>query len=490
MSARISPSDQIRALLFHARAATPFAATNGELCVSVPSNIDARRIFPLRSAEFRDWLTANYFTEFESAPSPSAFRAALHTLEARARYGDFPAQTIANRVSFEGDPFTPSKIVLDLANASGESVEMSHLGWRLTTNLQHCFREFTSTLPLPKPVEAEPGSNPLAQLADLFHLNGTNRVRVFTWLAAALRPVGPYPILVLTGPAASGKTVLARALRALVDPSTVPLRRLPARDRDLLRMAFQNWILAFDHVQRIPLRISQALSALSSGDALEIPRTDLQDPLVFQLARPIILIVPKDDTQPAWVAPHTLSSHTLQVECMRIPALRSEGAVWSAFEALQPAMVGAVCNAVATALRRVRDINIPNVRRFPDCAVWAAAAAPAFDLDEHSVAETFRDPASTWNGYDPVRAAIHVILDRDLVWTGEARLFLSELRTALPFASLPTTPKGLSQLLLRFPEVRVHRSRGPQGQRILSITKVGSVSETAVQDASVLFQED
>jgi hypothetical protein len=491
MPDRIRQTDPARALLFHARGATPFASANGELCASIPSSIDSRRVFPLRSAEFRDWLTANYYSEFERAPSSSVFRSVLHALEARARYGDFPVQKIDNRLSFEGDPFTPSRIVLNLANATGENVEIDSHGWKLATNFQHCFREFTSTLPLPKPQQTAAGNDDaFTRMAELFRLSPSHRARVLTWIAAAVRPVGPYPVLVLTGPAASGKSVFARALRALIDPSTVPLRRLPARDRELLRMAFQNWILAFDQVERIPSRISQALCAISSGDALEIAQPDFRDPIVFQLARPMILIAPKDETQPAWIPPRTLSNRTLSIDFPPIAAPRPEAAIWSAFEALRPALLGTLCNAVATALHRIRDIDLAHVARFSDCAVWAAAAAPALGLEVPAILEALRDPNSMWTGSDPLRAAIHALLDQSPVWTGDATAFLSQLRAAVPFAPLPTTPKGLSQLLTRFPELRVTRSRGTQGQRILSIEKITGAPQTATNDASVLFRED
>jgi len=490
MPDRIRQTDPARALLFHTRSATPFSSANGELCASVPSSIDSRRVLPLRSAEFRDWLTANYYSEFESAPSASALRSVLHTLEARARYGDLPAQKIDNRLSFEGDPYTPSRIVLNLANATGETVEIASNGWNVAANFQHCFREFTSTLPLPEPQQAAAGDDALTRMAELFRLSPSNRVRVFTWIAAALRPIGPYPLLVLTGPAASGKSVFARALRALIDPSTVPLRRLPARDRELLQIAFQNWILAFDQVQRIPARISQALCALSSGDALEIVQPDYRDPLVFQLARPMILIAPADETQPVWTPSRTLSNRTLSVDFSTIAAPRPESAIWSAFETLRPALLGTLCDAVATALRRIRDIDLHHVARLPDCAVWAAAAAPALGLEEPAILDALRDPNSMWTGSDPLRAAILALLDQSPAWTGDATAFLSQLRAAVPFAPLPTTPKGLSQLLTRFPELRVTRSRGTQGQRILSIAKIAGASQPAATDASVLFPED
>ena len=232
MPKRLLQKDQALALLYHARAATPFFSRDGEPCASIPANVDSCRILPLRSADFRDWLTANYYSEFESAPSPPALRAALRTLEARAQYGDTPAQKIDRRLSFEGDPFAPSKIFLDLANPSGQILEITSHGWNvIDNNLRYSFRQSSSTLPLPVPTHPEsPALKALDAFSELFHLSPTARTRIFTWLAATLRPIGPYPILVLRGPASSGKSVLARALRVLIDPSTAPLRRLPVRD--------------------------------------------------------------------------------------------------------------------------------------------------------------------------------------------------------------------------------------------------------------------
>ena len=161
MPTRLQQADQAIALLYHARLATPFFSRDGQPCASIPREVDSRRIFPLRSADFRDWLTANYYSEFESAPSPEALRTALRTLEARAQYGDTPAQKIDRRLSFEGDPFAPSKILLDLANPAGEILEITSHGWSITDNLSHSFRQSSSTLPLPVPVAANPKPPPI-----------------------------------------------------------------------------------------------------------------------------------------------------------------------------------------------------------------------------------------------------------------------------------------------------------------------------------------
>jgi putative DNA primase/helicase len=474
MPKRLLQKDQALALLYHARAATPFFSRDGQPCASIPANVDSCRILPLRSADFRDWLTANYYSEFESAPSPPALRAALRTLEARAQYGDTPAQKIDRRLGFEGDPFAPSKIFLDLANPAGQILEITSLGWNIIdNNLRYSFRQSSSTLPLPVPEPATnnqpPTTGALEQFAELFLMSPTARTRIFTWLAGTLRPIGPYPILVLRGPASSGKSVLARALRVLIDPSTAPLRRLPVRDRDVLHLALQNWILVFDQIHRVPIKISEALCAISSGDALEVAQPDARDAALVEIARPMILIAPLDEAQSPWNPTRSLANRSLTVTLPPIAAPRPEAAVWSNFEALRAPALAALAQAVSCALLRIRDIDLGNVARFPDCAAWAAAAAPQLGLEAGAIADAVADPDSVWIGSDPLRDTIYSLLRSNPAWSGDATALLTELRSLAPLATLPSSPKGLSQALARIPGISVSKGKGAHGQRTLSI---------------------
>jgi hypothetical protein len=383
MSAHLPKVDQAQALLYHARAATPFSSDDGEAYASVPTGIDSRRVLQLHSTAFRDWLTNNFYSEYDAAPSADAIRDAVSTLEARARNGEAAARRVDYRLGFEGNPLLPSKIILDLANKNGEAVEITSRGWHMIENFSHDFRQSASTLSIPRPVTSGDRQT-LSAFTDLFRLTAENRTRAFVWLAATLRPSGPYPILVLTGPSSSGKTILARALRSLIDPCSVPVRRLPARDHEIVQLAFNNWILVLDPVHRVPPQISEALCALSSGDTL--------------IARPIVLVSPYDDVESAYTPPRTLANRTLAINLPAIAAPRAELAIWSEFEALRPALTAALCGAVSTALGRVREIDVGNVRRLPDCATWATAAAPALGLDPIAIAEAFTNPNSMWAG--------------------------------------------------------------------------------------------
>ena len=145
-------------------------------------------------------------------------------------------------------------------------------------------------------------------------------------------------------------------------------------------------------MNRIPSKIAAGICALSSGDAFEMGRAD-REPIVMQLARPVILVsAATDDATPAWNLPRTLAARALSIDLPPMGALRAEASLWAQFEALRPAILGALATAVSMALRRIREVDLVNVARFADCANWAAAAAPALALDPADIVEAFADP--------------------------------------------------------------------------------------------------
>jgi hypothetical protein len=68
------------------------------------------------------------------------------------------------------------------------------------------------------------------------------------WLVQALRPPGPYPVLVMHGEQGSAKSTTSRMLRALTDPSTAPLRTEPRNGRDLMIAATYSWLIGLDNL--------------------------------------------------------------------------------------------------------------------------------------------------------------------------------------------------------------------------------------------------
>ena len=218
-----------------------------------------RETWPVRGPRFRAWLRRRYYEATGDALNAAALSAALNLLEARAQF-DGPERTVHVRVAeHEG------RIYLDLADQAWRAVDIGPAGWRVVGKPPVRFRRPAGMLPLPVPQRG--GS--LGELRSFLNLPGEDElVLVVAWLLATLRHRDPYPLLVISGEQGSAKTVLAKMLRALIDPNAAPVRTLPREERDLFIAANHGHVLAFDNVSALPAWLSDTLCRLASGGAL------------------------------------------------------------------------------------------------------------------------------------------------------------------------------------------------------------------------------
>jgi hypothetical protein len=92
-----------------------------------------------------------------------------------------------------------------------------------------------------------------------------------------------YPILNLMGSESCGKSVTAKLLTQLIDPTMTPIHSLPTTERRLHGLAAGHHVLTFDETGKINPEKSRYLSRLASGV------TSLHKNLEGMLVRPIIL---------------------------------------------------------------------------------------------------------------------------------------------------------------------------------------------------------
>ena len=106
----------------------------------------------------------------------------------------------------------------------------------------------------------------LSELRNFLNLSEDNDFTlIVAWLLAALRPIGPYPVLALTGEPGAAKSTTATLLRNLVDPNSANLRSMPREERDCWIAANNAGLLVFDNLSRIPIWLSDALCRISTG---------------------------------------------------------------------------------------------------------------------------------------------------------------------------------------------------------------------------------
>jgi hypothetical protein len=352
--------------LFHAPDTTSYA------------NIDVnghRETWPVRSKGFRRWLTHSYFRETKGgAPSSEALQSALNVIEANAQY-DAPEHLVHARIGGIN-----GKIYLDLCDEAWRAVEIDAIGWRIVSSPPVYFRRTAGMLPLPEPVTG--GSigalRPFLNVrcdTETRSVTDTDFVLMVSWTLGTFRDCGPYPGIGVSGEQGTAKTTALKFARNLIDPSTVPLRRLPREDRDLFIAANNNHVLGFDNISGIPSLVSDALCSLSTGGGYAARQLYSDDEeKLFDSTKPWML----NGIEDVVIRPD-LADRAILLRFDPIPEdeRRAEHELWASFKAERPRILGVLLDAVATGLRRLPDIRLPALPRMADFALWATACETA-----------------------------------------------------------------------------------------------------------------
>ncbi len=393
-----------------------FHTPAGDAYATVPVG-DHRESHPVKSKGFRRWLVRQYFEQYDRPPGAQALQDALGLLEARAQF-DGTEREVHVRIAEYDDA-----IYVDLANEQWEAVEINRSGWRVVSSeaTPVRFRRPRGMLRLPTP--ARDGS--IEQLRKFINIGGEDLAGwrlLVAWLIQALRPTGPYPVLIFQGEQGSAKSTVERLLRALVDPSTAPLRTTPRNERDLIIAATNSWCVAFDNISTLAPWCSDALCRLSTGGGFSARElyTDSEE-VLFDATRPVILNGITDvATRP------DLLDRALIVPLPPIPeeGRTPEAELWRNFDRERPAILGALFDAVADALGAVQSVRLEGLPRMADFAVWATAAENSLGWEPGSFLRAYagnrEEATETALEADPVAAAVRSFMEEREEWRGTA----------------------------------------------------------------------
>lgn len=383
----------------------------------------------VNSKGFRRWLARVYYQEHSKAPATQALQDALNVIAGRALF-DGEEITVAVRLAeFEG------AIWLDLADEQWRAVCITDDGWSVVTEHPVRFIRPRGMLALPEPVR----DGDIDELRELVNVPGDDDwALLLSCLVAALRPIGPYPLLIVNGEQGSAKSTLCRMIRALIDPNKSLVRAEPREVRDLMIAASNGWFCVFDNLSRVPPWLSDALCRLSTGGGFATRElyTD-GDEKIFDAQRPVILNGIEELATRADLADRAilLTLPTID-EVDRV----SEAVLLSRFEAARPRLLGALLDAVSAAQRNLPNVNLTRLPRMADFAVWATAAEPGLGLDQGVFMNAYTENRAAATALTIEAAAIGapimaLMQGRDR-WSGTATELLAELESR--FADEPT----------------------------------------------------
>ena len=406
---------------------------------------------PIRGSEFRTFVQMGVFDAMDDMPSGGVIENVVSFFEGRARQkGADRVYEVFTRIAV---PQGGDRVFLDLANEQREVVEIDASGFRVrpSSEVPVKFLRPQGMLPLPKPLSAENGAA-LLTLRDITGLSDELFVLLLGFLVGCANPARIYPLLLVQGGHGSGKTTLTLLVRTLLDPQSVPLSAKPANELDLLIAASNRHILVYDNLSGMRPQLSDALCRLSTGGGL-IKRklySDREEER-FTTTCPVILNGIDDLAERDDLADRSISLYLPPISDDR--RRKSEG-VKLRFSKAHPAMLGALCHAWSTALRRHDEVTLDASPRMADFAHWAVAAETALPVAPGSFLKAYRanitSAAEASVEHDPVSSVLVAFMDGRKRWQGSMTDLLAALRARQPTGELAKmNTRKLAALLRR-----------------------------------------
>ncbi len=437
---------QAQQLITLASSASLFHSPDGKAFASVRVG-DHEETWAITSRSFRNWLRYQFFKCEEKPPGNQALKDTIDLLSARAQFeGD--ELPVFTRIA--GDEKT---IYLDLTDPQWRAVEIAAADWRVVSHSPVKFTRGSGVKALTPPILG--GS--VLDLQRFINVPAESDFRlVVAWLLASLRPVGPYPLLVLQGEQGSAKSTTARILRSLVDPVASPILTTPRNERDLMVAAQNAWVLAFDNLSRVPDWLSDAFCRLATGGGFSARRlfTDAEE-TILEAQRPILLNGIEELATRQDLLDRALVVHLPPI---REETRRTESELWKDFEAESPKIRGALLTAVSAGIRHLPTVERPSLPRMADFALWTAACESNLPWPQGAILDAYNANREVSIDLalesDSVATALLDLMNDQKDWQGTAAELLTQLeeRTterAIKAQAWPKNAQALSGRLKR-----------------------------------------
>lgn len=401
----------------------------------------------VRSKQFRYWLSRQFYLAEKKAPNSQALQDAITTMEGIAVH-DGPEYGVFLRLAEHGDA-----IYLDLGDKEWRCVEITHGGWNVIDNPPVKFIRPKGLRPLSLPVKG----GKIAELKKFINTSDENSwILIVSWLVGALKPCGPYPILVVNGEQGSAKSTACRLLRDLIDPNDAPLRSQPRNEHDLAVAASNAWIVNFDNLSVVPDWLSDAMCRLSTGGGFSTRQLYSDDEeVILKPVRPMILNGIEELGTRA-----DLLDRVIRVVLPPIPRSRrrDERRFWKEFNKAKPRIIGALLDVLVESLRNRESTKIRNAPRMADFAEWVLAGERKLPWKVGEFLQAFASNEAAAHELaieaSPIGPVLQRLLSKSSFWSGTATELLILLRDEardreLENRSWPKQPNVLSGMLRR-----------------------------------------
>jgi hypothetical protein len=394
-----------------------FVSPDGTPFVRLPKE-DHHEIIGLNSNDIRSWLSWKLYDSMGKVASPSAIGASLNVLRGKALSEEIE---LHNRVAQtkDGDGFW-----YDLSNEKWQAVRVDKNGWRVVDEPPILFRRYQHQKPQ---VEPKAEGN-FFRILDFVNVDEDKQLLFMVYVLSCFLPDIPHPVALYTGPKGSAKTTAASIVRRVVDPSQIETFSYPDK-AEAMQILSHNWMATFDNISSVPAWLSDTLcrACTGAGDSKRQLYSD-DDDVIYSFRRCVSL------TSISSVADMPdLLDRSVTFELQRIsPQERlSEQELLAELEMEMPGILGGAFDVLVEAIRIRPHIELEELPRMADFALWGAAIAVALGYTQEQFIESYeadiRDRNLDVVETHPVGAAIQALMEDKVEWEGTATELLSEL---------------------------------------------------------------
>ena len=429
----------------------------GTAYLQVPDTDGMTKIFCVRQEECRQFLIRKSFLNYGYIPKHTQVKECLDALEAFAT----EAETISTWTRVGGDQH---RIYYDLADGSGQVVEITPSGWRMTHECGGVFLRYAVTAPQRLPAQEGVALDKIFNFVNV--QDPAQQLLLKVAMVAQFIPEIAHPILSFCGNQGSAKSMSAKFIKRLVDPSNAEVGPFPSTTANLAQILGHSYLTVFDNLTALTEEQSNLLCQVVTGGSFYKRKMHTDEgEVIFNLKGNVILTSISQIIEKADLLDRAL---LFELPAIQEGQRQDETNLNAKFNEIRPGILGSIFSTLSKAMSLFPTITTSKSPRLADFYRWGLAIATALGHSPEEFAEAYKKNQDVGNAKaidaEPVAEAVLDFVSRNAEWTGKVSTLHNILQRTPNAKLLPKTPNHLSrklkELQLTLKNVGVHVTLG------------------------------